>query len=88
MSFAPPTMRFKLFPNFLYDPQQASTIPSEYRPEDYTPQADVERVKDSGGICVKTFFERGFGRDSNLPVMGPEVLAEIRKAATKAGLVS
>jgi imidazolonepropionase-like amidohydrolase len=87
MSFAPPTIRFKLFPNFLYDPKQAAAIPSEYKPEDHTPQSDVERVKDSGGICVKTFFERGFGRDRNLPVMGPEVLAEIRKAANKAGLV-
>jgi len=71
----------------LYDPKQAAAIPSEYKPEDHTPQSDVERVKDSGGICVKTFFERGFGRDRNLPVMGPEVLAEIRKAANKAGLV-
>ena len=67
MSFAPPEMRFKLFPNFIYDPAQASSIPSEYRPEDHTPAADVERVKRSGGICVKTYFERGFGRDRHLP---------------------
>jgi imidazolonepropionase-like amidohydrolase len=87
MSFAPPTIRFKLFPNFMYDPKQASTIPSEYKPEDHTPQADVERVKNAGGICVKTFFERGFERDRNLPVMGLQVLAEIRQAANKAGLV-
>jgi len=47
----------------------------------------VARVKSSGGICVKTYFERGFGRDRNLPVMGPNVLADIRKDATQAGLV-
>jgi imidazolonepropionase-like amidohydrolase len=87
MSYAPPETRFKLFPNFIYDPAQASSIPAEDRPEDQTPAADVARVKRSRGICVKTYFERGFGRDRNLPVMGPAVLAEIRKAATQADLV-
>src|SRR5208337_2445965 len=87
MSFAPPATRFKLFPNFIYDPKQASSIPSEYKPEDHTPAAAVAAVKSSGGICVKTFFERGFGRDRNLPVMGPDVLAAIRKAVSQDGLV-
>ncbi|MHB8214935.1 MAG: amidohydrolase family protein [Candidatus Sulfotelmatobacter sp.] len=87
MSFVPLEARFKIFPNFIYDPAQASSIPTEYRPEDHTPAADVERVKRSGGICVKTYFERGFGRDNHLPVMSPDVLAAIRKAATEADLV-
>jgi imidazolonepropionase-like amidohydrolase len=87
MSFAPPAIRFKLFSNFIYDPKQASSIPSEYKPEDHTPAADVARVKASGGICVKTFYERGFGRDKNLPVMSADVLADIRKDATRDGLV-
>lgn len=87
MSYAPPEVRFKLFPNFIYDPRQAATIPPEYKPEDHTPAADVARVKNAGGICVKTFFERGFGGVRNLPVMGPDVISEIRKAATANGLV-
>jgi len=87
MSFAPPEVRFKLMPNFIYDPKQAASIPAEYKPEEHTPAVDVARVKSAGGICVKTFFERGFGPDKNLPVMGPEVLSEIRKAATANGLI-
>jgi hypothetical protein len=87
MSFLPPGRRFKLFPNFIYDPKQASSIPSEYRREDHTPAVDVARVKASGGICVKTYFERGFAQDRNLPAMGPDVLADIRKSATQADLV-
>ena len=87
MSFAPPATRFKLFPNFIYDPKQASSIPSEYMPQDHTPAAAVARVKNSCGVCVKTYFERGFGRDRNLPVISPDILAEIRKATTQAGLV-
>jgi len=87
MSFLPPATRFKIFPNFIYDAKQASSIPSEYKPEDHTPTAAVVRVKTSGGICVKTYFERGFARDRNLPVMSPDVLVDIRKAATQDGLV-
>jgi len=87
MSFAPPEIRFELFPNFIYDAKQANRIPKEHKPEEHTPAADVARVKSSGGICVKTYFERGFADDKNLPVMGPDVLAEIRKAATQNGLV-
>ncbi|MGA7929401.1 MAG: amidohydrolase family protein [Candidatus Sulfotelmatobacter sp.] len=87
MSFAPPTVRFKLFPNFIYDPKQAPSIPPEYRPEDHSAAAAVARVKNSGGICVKTYFERGFGRERNLPVISADTIAEIRKDATQAGLV-
>jgi hypothetical protein len=78
---------FKLFPNFIYDPNQAASIPAEYKPEDHMPAADVARVKAAGGICVKTFFERGFGAQRNLPVMSPEILAQVRKAATDNGLL-
>ena len=87
MSFAPPAVRFKPFPNFIYDTKQAGRIPPEYKPADHTPAADVARVKSSGAVCVKTYFERGFADDKNLPVMGPDVLAEIRKAAAQDGLV-
>ncbi len=87
MSFAPPNVRFKLFPNFIYDPKQADKIPSEYKPEDHTPEVDVERVKKSGAICVKTFFERGFAADKNLPVISAETMSEISKVATDDGLV-
>jgi hypothetical protein len=87
MSFLPPATRFNSFPNFIYDPKQADCIPAEYKPEDHTPAADVARVKSSGGICVKSYFERGFAGDRNLPVMGPDVFAEIRKTATRDGLV-
>jgi imidazolonepropionase-like amidohydrolase len=87
MSFFPPATRFKAFPNFIYDAQQTDHIPPEYKPEDHTPAADVVRVKSAGGVCVKTYFERGFARDRNLPVMTPDVLIQIRKAASENGLV-
>jgi hypothetical protein len=87
MSFYPAETRFKRFPNFIYDPEQASTIPPEYKPQDHTPAAAVAAVKRSGGICVKTFYEHGFGQNANLPVIDHRLFAEIRKAATRARLV-
>jgi amidohydrolase family protein len=87
MSFWPAEQRFKRFPNFIYDSAQAAKIPNEYKPEDHTPAADVARVKNSGAICVKTFFERGFADNFRLPVITPEMIAETRRAATQSNLV-
>jgi len=87
MSFAPPELRFQLFPNFLYDPAQSASIPALYKPQDHTPEAVVAADKRAGAICVKTYFERGFGKDRNLPVMTPAMAAGVRKAATADGLV-
>ena len=87
MSFYPAETRFKLFPNFIYDPEQSSSIPPEYKRQDHSPSADIARVRSSGGICVKTFFEHGFGQNANLPVINPTVLADVHKNAMQAGLV-
>lgn len=87
MSFAPPALRFQLFPNFLYDPAQSASIPAEYKPPDHTPAAAVAADKQAGAICVKTYFEHGFGKDRNLPVITPAMAAEVRRAATQDGLV-
>lgn len=87
MSFAPPALRFQLFPNFLYDPAQSASIPAEYKPEDHTPAAAVAVDKRAGAICVKTYSERGFGKDRNLPVITPAMATAVRNAATQDGLV-
>jgi imidazolonepropionase-like amidohydrolase len=87
MSFAPPALRFQLFPNFLYDPAQSANIPAEYKPQDHTPAAAVAADKRAGAICVKTYFERGFGQERNLPVITTGMAAGVRNAATQDGLV-
>jgi imidazolonepropionase-like amidohydrolase len=87
MSFAPPEIRFQLFPNWLLDPDRTTNLPAKYDPRRHTPAAAVAAVKDSGGICVKTYFERGFGADRNLPVITPALIAQVRDAAHARGLV-
>ncbi len=87
MSFVPPALRFQLFPDFLYDPAQSGSIPAEYKPQDHTPAAAVAADKRAGAICVKTYFEHGFGKDRNLPVITPFMAAGVRNAATANDLV-
>ena len=87
MSFAPPAVRFDLFPNFLYDPAQSASIPAEYKPQDHTPAAAVAADKRAGAICVKTYFEHGFGKQRNLPVITPAMAAAVRNVARQNGLV-
>jgi imidazolonepropionase-like amidohydrolase len=87
MSFAPAPLRFQLFPNFLNDPAQSASIPAQYKPTDHTPAADVAADKRAGAICVKTYFEHGFGKDRNLPVITPAMAAGVRNAATQNDLV-
>ncbi len=87
MSYFAPEKRFDLFQNIIYDPAQARAIPPRFTAQAYSAAAGVARVKAGGGSCVKTHFERGFGRESKLPVMSAGVLGEVRAAATRQDLV-
>ena len=86
MRFAPPEVRFDVFPNFLYDPRQVREIPARYSPEDHGPGAAVARVRAAAGRCVKTFVEDGFGLESSWPTPTVEILREVRDAAHGEGL--
>jgi imidazolonepropionase-like amidohydrolase len=80
MQNVPARFRDRAFPNTVVEPKDAGGSSAR------TPEAAVARVKQDGGICIKTFFERGFGRDHNLPVPSTELFAGIVKAARGAGL--
>lgn len=86
MSFISPAKRFGAFPNFIVDPSQPRTMPPGVRLAEHTPQAGVARDKAAGAICVKTHFERGFGRERNLPVFSKAMFADIRQAAMAKGM--
>lgn len=78
---APRIVRNRVFPDFVVEPK-----PGDDDAQPHTPRAAVERVKKKGAICIKTFFERGFGRDRDLPVPSPALFAEIVRSARGAGL--
>jgi imidazolonepropionase-like amidohydrolase len=80
--FAPSLVRNRVFPDFVVEPKAAGGADAQQ----HSPQAVVERVKQQGASCIKTFFERGFGHDHDLPVPSPELFAQIVKSARSAGL--
>jgi imidazolonepropionase-like amidohydrolase len=82
MVYLPAAVRFSAYPNFLYDPRQAASIPREFTPADHSPEAAVSRVAAGGGVCVKAFYEPGFDpKVGRLPVPTPELMGEVRDAA-------
>jgi hypothetical protein len=87
MHFLPPPVGRQVFSNFVVDAGQAAQLPPDVHAQDHTPAAAVARDKAAGAICVKTFFERGFGADHNLPVPSTGLYGGIRQATADAGLV-
>ena len=68
MSFMPKPARYKMMPYFLFDDSRAAEFPDGYDPSNHSPSAVVNRIRDDGGICVKTHYEKGFGGRGDLPV--------------------
>ena len=50
-----------------------------------TAKADIV-VRSQGGICIKTYFERGYERDRNLPVPSLPLIRDVVLAARETGL--
>lgn len=82
--YVPRDVRQYVFPNQLYDPRKSEHTPGVSAGHNSVKKA-IERVKDSGAICVKTFHEDGFFT-AIWPVPSQEMLAEIRDEATRQGL--
>jgi imidazolonepropionase-like amidohydrolase len=85
-NFAPPAYRLIAYPNTLFDPAHPENFPDSLDRTEHSPQAAVARIRSRGGICVKTFFEHGFGRDRNLPVPSLPLIRDVVSAAHEAGL--
>jgi imidazolonepropionase-like amidohydrolase len=84
MNYSPKPQRYQEWPYMLIEP--GSQAPDGIDPAMHTPQAVVARMKADGAICVKTFFERGFDADRNLPVPKLETIRALVEAAHAAGM--
>jgi imidazolonepropionase-like amidohydrolase len=84
MNYTPKPQRYRDWPYMLIEP--GTQAPDGIDPAMYTPQAVVSKMKADGAICVKTFFEHGFGGVSNLPVPKLGTIREVVKAAHAAGM--
>jgi imidazolonepropionase-like amidohydrolase len=60
--------------------------PAGVDPATHTPEAVVSRMKADGALCVKTFYERGYGEQDELPPPRLETIRDLVKAAHSAHL--
>jgi imidazolonepropionase-like amidohydrolase len=73
---------FAANPYFLFNPDQANTLPASVDKAEHTPQAVVERMARDGAICVKSYREAGFGQDAGrLPVPSVDAIRAVVAAA-------
>jgi imidazolonepropionase-like amidohydrolase len=84
MNYEPKPERYQEAPYMLIEP--GAQAPDGVDPAMHTPQAVVSKMKADGAICVKTFFERGFGGVRDLPVPKLETIRELVRTAHAAGL--
>jgi imidazolonepropionase-like amidohydrolase len=87
MNFTPEQYRFDAAPNFLYLESEAATIPEKFNPEDHSPKAVVARIKESGAIAVKSYYEPGFGNMDKLPVPTKEIMNRLLEESHSNGLI-
>jgi len=85
MNYVPKPQRYAM-PYIIVEPEGAAALPPGVDPAGHTPQAVVARMKSDGAICVKTFFERGFGAEHDLPVPQLTTIRTLVQAAHAAGL--
>jgi imidazolonepropionase-like amidohydrolase len=87
MNGIPEAIRYQVARYFLYDARQADRIPDSVDPDAHSPEAVVARMASDGAICVKTFYESGFGADrGTLPTPTLEMIRRLVAAAHARGL--
>src|SRR5262245_34899722 len=69
-------------PYFLFNADQAASLPASIDKAEHTPEAVVERMAKDGAICVKSYRETGFGRNAGkLPAPSVEMIRRVVAAA-------
>lgn len=86
LNYVPKQSRYTAMPYMLVEERPGTSLPPGVKAREHTPRAVVARMKSDGAICVKTFFERGFGGVRNLPVPQPDTIRAVVRAAHAAGL--
>jgi len=87
--FADAAVRYKLFPDFVYEPANAAQhpLPAGEDAAKHTPEAVIEKIAASDARCVKIFIEDGFGDATGWPIMSKDTLARVRAETRKRNLL-
>jgi imidazolonepropionase-like amidohydrolase len=71
----------RLFSYMIVQRGDEASTPEVADPAAHTPEAVITRMKADGALCVKTFYERGFGEVDELPVPRLDTIRALVKAA-------
>jgi len=71
----------KQYPYMIVELGQEASAPDGLDPRTHTPVAVVAHMKADGAICVKTFYERGFGETDDWPAPRLDTIQALVKAA-------
>ena len=78
------------YPAILHDPDGGDALPAHAAPEDHTPDAVLDRLVQSGAICVKLYYEEAhWWLDAprfSLPSLS--ILQDVQRAAEARGLTT
>jgi imidazolonepropionase-like amidohydrolase len=80
-NFIPAPLRYQILPGYLIDSSRTEPLPDSSDPAQHSPEVIVAGIQEDGAICVKTFYETGFGAARNLPVPGVETMRAVVAAA-------
>jgi imidazolonepropionase-like amidohydrolase len=83
MNWTPKPLRYQLWSYLIVQPDDVKSVPEGMDPAAHTPEAIVKRMRADGAICVKSFFERGYGDANQLPVPSPTTMSALIRAARK-----
>ncbi|SMF06233.1 Imidazolonepropionase [Alteromonadaceae bacterium Bs31] len=75
-------------PNFLYDHYQKQHLNGEYDLSQHTAKATVKRIKDDGGVCIKTYYENGYGGSEmvDFDIPSPQIIKDVAVEGKKQGI--
>lgn len=82
----PKPQRYAVMPNFIFDPDRPEDFPNGYDRTDQSPEKLVEKIASTGAVCVKSYYEAGFGGRNLWPTPSEEILRRIKLAANARGL--
>jgi imidazolonepropionase-like amidohydrolase len=73
--------RRALYAGMIVQRGEEGKAPEGVVPAEHTPEAVVARMKADGALCVKTFYERGFGEVDEMPAPRLDTIRDLVKAA-------
>jgi len=81
MNWQPKPRHYDWFPYMIVERGEEKNAPAGIDPAAHTPEQVVARMKADGAICVKSFHERGFGEEQDIPAPRLDTMRDLVKAA-------